>query len=407
MLTRLFVFALIFAFGCTPSTPDTAAPDEESETTPSFADDLAFLESYGEVQVLQAPHGPSVALSALYQGRVMTSAVTPDQPSLGWINYDFIRSGETGGQFDNYGGEDRFWIGPEGGQYSYYFAPGSEFVFSEWQVPAALHVGAWDITDQSDQNVTFATSMHVTNYSGFVFDMEVERSIRLLSNADVAYLLDVAIPEGVQWVGYEANNKVTNAGVSAWTKTTGMPSVWILGMYNPFDATTVVIPFRGSADDGAVNDEYFGAVPADRLSVNDGYLSFFCDGDYRSKIGIGPDFALPVAGSYCASKNMLTLVQFSLPEGVTDYVNGMWELQEDPFSGDAVNSYNDGPPEPGVPPLGGFYELESSSPALALAPGESYTHTHRTFHLSADPATLDEIARAVLGVPAVTIAGER
>jgi hypothetical protein len=63
-----------------------------------------------------------------------------------------------------------------------------------------------------------------------------------------------------------------------------------------------------------------------------------------------------------------------------------------------VNSYNDGPPAPGKPPLGPFYELETSSPALALAPGDRYTHVHRTFHFAGPEADLDRIARATLKV---------
>ena len=35
---------------------------------------------------------------------------------------------------------------------------------------------------------------------------------------------------------------------------------------------------------------------------------------------------------------------------------------------------------------------------LALAPGESYTHVHRTIHLEGDRAALDGVARRVLGV---------
>ena len=76
----------------------------------------------------------------------------------------------------------------------------------------------------------------------------------------------------------------------------------------------------------------------------------------------------------------------------------MWEMQQNPFSGDVVNAYNDGPPAPGKKPLGPFYELETSSPAAALAPGESITHTHRTVHIIADPAVLEETARKYLGV---------
>ena len=74
-------------------------------------------------------------------------------------------------------------------------------------------------------------------------------------------------------------------------------------------------------------------------------------------------------------------MQYTNREGATDYVYSMWELQDEPFKGDVVISYNDGPPSPGAKPLGPFYELESSSPVLALKPGESAKHIHRTLHL--------------------------
>ena len=76
----------------------------------------------------------------------------------------------------------------------------------------------------------------------------------------------------------------------------------------------------------------------------------------------------------------------------------MWELQDEPYKGDVVNSYNDGPPEPGAKPLGPFYELETSSPAAALKPGGTISHVHRTFHLQGPEADLDPIVRATLGV---------
>ena len=63
-----------------------------------------------------------------------------------------------------------------------------------------------------------------------------------------------------------------------------------------------------------------------------------------------------------------------------------------------VNGYNDGPPSPGAKQLGRFFELESSSPALALTPDASATHTHQTIHLQGDEAKLDPLARAALGV---------
>jgi hypothetical protein len=76
----------------------------------------------------------------------------------------------------------------------------------------------------------------------------------------------------------------------------------------------------------------------------------------------------------------------------------MWEEQADPYAGDIVNSYNDGPTAPGKPSLGGFYEIESSSPAAMLAPGESTVHTQRTFHLVGEPSALEPIVKSVLGL---------
>jgi hypothetical protein len=94
----------------------------------------------------------------------------------------------------------------------------------------------------------------------------------------------------------------------------------------------------------------------------------------------------------------LTIVTYTKPEKATDYVNSMWEIQKDPFAGDVVNSYNDGPPEPGARSLGPFYELESSSPAAVLSPGEILIHEHRTFHFQGTEADLDKLSRKCMGV---------
>jgi hypothetical protein len=82
-----------------------------------------------------------------------------------------------------------------------------------------------------------------------------------------------------------------------------------------------------------------------------------------------------------------------------DYMNNMWELpQAEPYTGDVANSYNDGPPEPGKKGLGAFYEIESLSPAVALEPGQSLTHHHRTLHIRAEQSTLANVAKEVLGI---------
>src|SRR5260370_22717317 len=119
-----------------------AVPRRAEPPCPTFAEDVTFLQGHAPVHVLVAPSGARVAVSPTYQGRVMTSAVAVDGASLGWVNRAFITAGKTGTVFDNYGGEDRFWLGPAGGQYGLYFPPRRPLVFSESQTPAALQAGA-------------------------------------------------------------------------------------------------------------------------------------------------------------------------------------------------------------------------------------------------------------------------
>jgi len=369
----------------------------------TFGSDVAFLGKHTDAIVLSdAAGGAKVAVAPAWQGRVMTSSFAGNGgPSLGWINYEHIASGEIGPHINAFGGEDRFWLGPEGGQFALYFKPGTKFVFDDWQTPAVIDTEAYDVVAQSPTEASFRKITQLTNYSGTVFDLQIDRTVRLLDRKQAAEKLGQALGDAVQAVVYESDNRITNTGKAAWKKETGLLSIWILGMYLPSPKTAVVVPFAAGPDaelGSKVNDEYFGKVPADRLIVKDDVLFFRCDGTMRTKIGLSPQRATPIAGSYDAANRVLTLVQFTKPAGVTDYVNSMWEMQKHPYAGDTINSYNDGPPAPGVKPMGPFYEIESSSPAAALAPGESIRHVHRTFHLHGPEAALDVIARKTLGV---------
>lgn len=365
-----------------------------------FEDDVAFLSRHGALKVLTGVGGGRIAVSGQYQARVMTSALSAGGQSLGFINRAFIEAGQSGTQFDNYGGEDRFWLGPEGGQYGLYFPAGKSFTFDNWQTPHALQEGTWQTLRETERSLTFSHSFAVVNYEGQSFQVAIERTVTLLSAAEANARLGVALPSTLSWVGYATENKLSNAGGNAWSEAHGLLSVWILGMFAPVLGTQVIIPFDVAATGEVVNDRYFGKVPPERLIVDEkkGFLAFRADGKYRSKIGLGAARAKGVLGSYSAPAQLLTLVLYSKQHGATHFVNSMWEHQEQPYAGDEINSYNDGPPAPGKPPLGGFYEVESSSPAAALAPGESITHVHQTYHFSGPRAELDALARHVLGV---------
>jgi hypothetical protein len=370
----------------------------------TFDDDLALLQAHAPVIVLESPGGGRVAVSARWQGRVMTSAVEPHGASLGFVNRTFIESGREGTPFDNYGGEDRFWLGPEGGQYGLYFAPGADFTMSTWQVPHAMQEGEWDVRSRDASHVTFARTMHLVNWSRAEFDVAVERTVRVLSGDETKARFGAAPPAGAKWVAFETVNRITNAGTRAWTRDSGLLSVWILGMYAPSPDAHVLVPFDPAGAGPIVRDDYFGKVPPERLVVREreGWLSFVADGEHRSKIGLSPTRARDAIGSFSAGSGLLTLVRTVRPASAPDgYVNSLWAQQPDPYGGDVINSYNDGPTAPGKPSLGGFYEIETSSPAASLAPGASLEHVHATLHAVGSAESLDGLARTVLGVSIV------
>lgn len=366
----------------------------------TYGYDRAFFAKHGiETVELQSSDGNSkIMVIPAYQGRVMTSTAGGDAgDSYGWINYSFIEAGKVHPQFNPTGGEERFWLGPEGGPNSWYFKRGDEQVYANWKVPAAIDTDTYDVVAQDGRSVEFAARIELTNASDYRFSIGVKRTVELLDRAQAADVLGTAIPDGVKLVAYSTDNVLTNCGDEAWTRRTGMPSVWLLGMFNPTPTTTVFIPYDETFEGRKVNDEYFGKIPADRLTMADGMLYFKIDGKYRSKLGLPAGSARDICGSYDSEKGVLTILKYTLPQGDADYVNGQWGDQEDPFAGDVINSYNDGPTEDGTV-MGPFYEIETSSPGAALAPGESLSHLQYTVHLQGGEAEIDAVVKAVFGV---------
>ncbi len=380
---------------------------ESSGPYPSFAADVDFLEQAGKIVLLRAEHGGQVAVSPQYQARVMTSAVSAAGASLGWVNRPQIASGKTGTPFDNYGGEDRFWLGPEGGQFSVFFPPGKPFELPYWQTPAGFQEGAWKVAAQGDGFIGFERRFGVTNSSGTDFDVQVVRRIELLDAAGVGEALGLALPTNLEWVAYRSDNQLTNVGQSAWTAETGLLSIWSLGMFVPADDTWVVAPFSPKGTGPIVSSDYFGVLPRERLQVDEerSVVKFLADGRYRSKIGLSQSRALPIAGSYTRSEKRLSLILYSVPSEPLPYVNSRWEVQAQPYAGDLFNSYNHGTVQPGKLADVRFYELESSSPGAALEPGQALHHEHQTFHFLGDEAALDVIATRVLGTSLSLVGG--
>ncbi|MEO5893252.1 MAG: DUF6786 family protein [Ferruginibacter sp.] len=371
----------------------------------TYAYDAGFLKQHsGKIIELSNDDGTGkVLVSPEYQGRVMTSTATGDSgTSFGWLNYDLIAAKEKKKQFNPVGGEERFWMGPEGGQFSLYFKAGDSFNISHWQVPSFIDTDIYEVTRSDKSSATFSKKTSFSNFSGTKFDIAIERNVSLLNKAQLADKLKIDVPANIHFVAFETENKVTNTGSNDWTKAKGLLSIWLLGMFTPSSKTTVIIPFHPVANARSyITDNYFGDIPKERLQVLDSVLYFTCDGKLRSKIGLSPLIAKPIAASFDFQKNVLTVIIPQVDKNA-GYVNSKWEMQKEPYRGDVINSYNDGPLADGTQ-MGPFYEVESSSPALALKKGETGEYKETTCHFQGNYIELKQLAKQLLGVDLDTI----
>lgn len=365
----------------------------------TFGYDLDFLTSKDEeVIVLKNKSGEGqVIVSPKYQAKVFTSTANGlEGESFGWINYEAFDA-EIDPHMNAYGGENRLWLGPEGGKFSIFFKPGTEMEFENWVTPPAIDTESWKIISKNNEGVSLQKETTFLNYAGTELRSAINRDIRILESNNIENMLKIILEaDNVRSVGFATHNSVTNTGEEAWTKETGAPCLWILDMFNPSPSTTIVIPYNEKATSKVATTDYFGEIPQDRISYKDGILLFKADGKSRGKLGIGPDRAEPVAGSYDAKNNILTITTFDVDRNAI-YLNQEWTTEKDPLKGDAVNAYNDGPLEDGSQ-MGPFYEIESVSPAAFLDPGEKLDHQHNVFHFTGDKTALDKISQQVLGI---------
>src|ERR1700744_5154115 len=168
----------------------------------TFAYDLNFLKDKDSVVVLKDNTGRSqVIVSAKYQGKVFTSTADGDTgKSFGWINYKAF-SGPVDPHMNGYGGEDRLWLGPEGGKFALFFKQGDKMEFANWHTPAAFDHESWTIASKDDKQVSLTKSMRLSNYKGTQLDIKVARSITLLRQADIEKALNIQLDKSVQSVG--------------------------------------------------------------------------------------------------------------------------------------------------------------------------------------------------------------
>jgi len=370
-----------------PASAQTGPPRPDAV----FSRDVQFLKEFADAVVLEAPGGGKVVVSPKLTGRVMTSAFSDNEPGFGLVNREAITRPPVARGFNNYGGEDRLWLAPEGGPYGLFFDPGAKQELANWYVPPAMDGGVRTPTGQDAASVSFHERIALQNVEGVKFDLSIDRKVEALAKDELEKLLGAALPEGARFVAFRTTNKVTNEAKAA-LPADALVAPWILGQFRPSPKTTVLLPYKGAED--VIKKDYFGVVPPDRLALlpegDGGVARFKGDAQLRSKIGVSAAGALGWLGAWDAQRQVLTLVNHSLPPAGAVVPDCNWtDPNPRAKSGDVATSYNHGE-EPR------FFELESIGPALGAAPKSSVTQVQTTIHLAAEPAALAEIAKKLL-----------
>jgi hypothetical protein len=390
------LMAIVISFSCNPSKKENVMYEKGT-----FGYDLKFLSEKDSLIVLKTNEDKAqVIVSAKYQGKVFTSTANGlEGNSLGFVNYDVLNSTTIDEHMNGYGGENRFWLGPEGGQYSVYFEKGKEQIYDNWHTPKPIDTETWDIVSSDSKQATLKKAMEVVNYQGNKLSLNVDRKITMIESTNIYSSLGLSGIEGINAVGYITDNKITNLNDFEWTKETGTICIWILDMFIPAPKALTVIPFNQGEEKelGTIaTTDYFGEIPADRLKVKDGIMYLKTDGKFRSKLGMNGKRTKAIAGNYDPDSKRLTITTYDV-EKEAIYLNQEWNPAKDPLVGDAMNAYNDGPLEDGSI-MGPFLEVESVSPAAFLKPNQSLSHKHTVYHFIGEPDKLTVITEKLLGV---------
>ena len=181
-----------------------------------FEKDLAFLQKYDSLLVVLSRGSSKLIVSPKYQAKVFTSTAG-DGSSFGWINYNLFDA-EPDPHMNAFGGENRIWLGPEGGVFSLFFPPKFVMNFGNWRIPPAFDTEPWELVAASDTMAAIKKDMQLLNYSSTQLLLTIDRKIRLLDKSAIEQLLNTRYGEDVKVVGYLTENSLTNRGAFAWTE---------------------------------------------------------------------------------------------------------------------------------------------------------------------------------------------
>lgn len=344
----------------------------------------------GPAIVLGGGGAPRVLVAPALQGRVLTSELAGGA-SAAFVDAREIEAGERDAAFLNYGGQDRIWLGPEGGRFGLFFPPGAPIEGAHWRAPAALQRGAFEVVERGPRRVAMRRTVTVENRAGAAFRVRLDREVELADPAG----LGAPPAADVRATGSRATTTMANVGGAAWSEEIGLPFLWVIAQLPASPRAEAIAPYRrgARAELGPIaTSDYFGAPPAGRVRAGRGVVRMRADARRVVKFGLNARRATGRAGAFDPERGRLAVVEFDLPPAGARVPSNLWPIDAPaPFGGDVFQCFNGGD--------GRYFELESASHARALAPGDSIAHRHATYFFEGPRAALAAVCRAVLGAP--------
>ena len=349
--------------------------------------------------------GRQVLVCPSLAGRVMGTTYNGNNGDFGgFIDVKAFKEGMND-IWNNWGGEERYWLCPEGGQFGLMFQ-GKKNCFDNYTVQDGINNSKYETVDLSKagDSLTMKASFNLVNGIGTKFNVDSVRRIRVLDACP--YLTGAG--NGVDFVGFQSESTITNVGQKAWEKETGALAHWHLGQFLPGPRVIVIIPFKqGDIANPPIREDYFEQfvvgqkMPPNRYWLKDGFALFKADGKCRTKIGQNRSRGMGLLASYNLDTNEIVMMEYDFYPNL-EYAASYWYEQPEPYNGDCISFSAEGPGTPAESD-GRCYELESMSPAMLLEPGQSFTFRTRTMHMKGPRTTMARICRQQLGPEIATL----
>ena len=404
----LLAVCIFLVAGCAPGQQAARPASDLNSVNPESPRQVYKLlkQTDSEPILLEGRQGRTVIVAPKLVGRVMCAGFdglegrTNAYVNAGQISKGFSKAGP--GSENDFGGEERIWFAPEGGKYGFFWEPGAEQNWKNYTIFKPMHSLQYKVTRIAPdrQSVVFSAPVQLTNYQGRQFNLDVTRRISVL---DWCPFTD-GLGREAEFTGFQSETWAQNTGKQSWDKQNSPISLWTVGQFNSRKHTVVMLPFK----EGLVKEpgkpittEYFrshGAMPDNYWAVKPGCGLFKVNGDLQTKLEMRAGWCLGRLGSIDLETSELTVVEFQLYPELSYTASFLLPYEGNLLDGGAMSSFVS------KGPIGSsIYELETCSPIMELAPGQSFLHLSRTYHIRGGREAIDKICQRYFNIDRKTL----